>query len=492
MSLSMTPYVFSRDKDEFDQLLNQSYEKFAKQVREDYVSFRDKVNKEYADFMRSHPWVYTEVEIPLVSPIQKEPEPDIESEEESKKVIENQKAVVIEDVIEINDITPRPMPIEPIEESPRNDDSRGMKLSFYGTPVNIRYVDMSSFRLKSNDESAFADGWERLSQSTTNSLISDCLRIRTEMGLPDWGYIMLLEMISSHLTGENSNEQRLLQGYLLNQSGYKIRFSYDSQRKLHILFASPGIIYGHPRYHLGDDWYYSYTQPQGNEVYICKFEAPGEKAINLAINESPLFDYVPGTTRNIIVKNYPDITLSITPNKNLIDFFNDYPGATLDLSPYSMWAIHGNTPVSKEVKSQLYPSLMSAVEGKSQYEALQFLLKVAQSFPYEYDEKLWGKDRVFWMEESWEYPYSDCEDHAINFSHMVRDILGLDVCLVYYPGHLSSCVALTDYDVKGDFIMYNGKKYIVCDPTYFFSNVGKTAPSNNNAEAILIPLRKLN
>ena len=94
------------------------------------------------------------------------------------------------------------------------------------------------------------------------------------------------------------------------------------------------------------------------------------------------------------------------------------------------------------------------------------------------------------MEESWQYPYSDCEDHAVNFTHMVRDILGLDACLVYYPGHLSSCVALTEGDVQGDYIDYNGIRYTVCDPTYFFAGVGKTAPSNDNSQAILVPLRK--
>ena len=330
-----------------------------------------------------------------------------------------------------------------------------------------------------------------MSQSTTNNLITDCLSIRDTLNLPDWGYIKLLDMISSELMGENTNEQRLLHGFLLNQSGYKVRFSYDGKHQLHVLFASNGILYNQSRFFLDNDRYYSYTRPEGREVYICNFKTPGEKEVSFGIHKSPHFSYRPCETREIIVNRHPDLTLKVTPNKNLIDFFNDYPAATPDSSPLSMWAIHGNTPVSEEIKNDLYPVLRKAIEGKSQYAALQLLLKVAQSFPYGYDDQIWGHDRAFWMDESWAYPLSDCEDHAINFSHMVRDILDLDVCLIYYPGHLSACVALTDSNVVGDYILHDGKRYLVCDPTYFYSNAGNTAPSCNNAQATLIPLRKL-
>lgn len=489
MLLSTTSYVCAQNTvDEFRRLMNQSYEEFSKQAQADYVSFRAHVNQEYAEFMRSHPWIPTDVKVPLLSPIKKETAPDITQNDDSEPQ-KNEYRVKIEEVVAVDEPSPKPEPIEPIEEILGNYDN--IQLQFYGTPVIFRNVDLDTFRLVGDDEKAFADGWGKLSQQSTNNLLVDCLKIRDELLLPDWGYIKLLELVASYLLGENTNEQRLLQGFLLNQSGYKVRFAYDGQRNLHVLFASSGLIYGHLRYNLGGEWYYSYTQPVGDQVYICKFEMPGERAMDPAINVSPNLKYMSATPRNIEVNSYPDVMLSVAPNKNLIDFFNDYPSATLDMSPYTMWAIHGNTPVSKEIKTQLYPSLRNAVAGKNQYEALQFLLKVAQSFPYGYDETIWGKDRTFWMEESWAYPYSDCEDHAINFSHMVRDILGLDVCLVYYPGHLSSCVEVTDEDINGDYIIYDDKKYIICDPTYFYSSVGKTAPSNNNSEAILIPLRKL-
>lgn len=479
-------------------------------IKKAYLLYRDSINRQYAEFMRN-PWTVTIVEKQLDPPVFKETEPDKVPEEETKKPILHSKKVKIGEVVNINWSSPQPHPIEQILAIPLKDDDMknddmmeeakidegkketdDIRLKFYGTPFSIGRIDLSDFKVRGNDENAFADGWAYLSGlSNVNDLISDCLKVKSDLQLPDWGFIKMLEMVSARLKGQDTTEQRLLQGFLLNQTGYKVRFCYDDNKELHVLFSSPGIMYAQPRFYLDNSWYYSYTQPKGERVYFCNFRTPGEKDVDFGIHSSPLLTYSPCETREIKVERHPDLTLKITLNKNLIDFYNDYPTVTLDSSPYSMWAIHGNTPVSKEVREQLYPALTEAVKDKSQYEALQLLLKVAQSFPYGYDDEIWGRDRAFWMEESWMYPQSDCEDHAINFSHMVRDILGLDVCLVYYPGHLSSCVRVTDENIPGDYIIYNGDKYIVCDPTYFYCNIGNTAPSNNNAEAMLIPLRKV-
>lgn len=476
--------------DEFQKLVNQSYDDFAKQAREEYASFRDQVNQEYADFMREHPWTPTKIEEPLPTPINKEPEPDIEPEEEAPKPVETPKPIVIEEVVPTPEPEPQPEPIEPIEEIPVEIPVPPMIVEFYGTPVELRPAELGDFSLNGATEADFADGWLTLSKKSTNNLIADCLTVREKYNLPDWGYVKFLDALSGSLKGKGTNEQVLLQGFLLNQSGYKVRFAYDAQKKLHLLFNTKGVIYNHRRYNVDGEWYYSYSEPEGAEVYICKFGMPKEKSISMGIDKSPALAYDPAPVREITTKRHPDLKFTLSPNKNLIDFFSDYPDATLDSSPYSLWAIHGNTPVSPEIREQLYPALRKAVEGKSQLEGVQILLKVAQSFPYEFDEEIWGRDRAFWMEESWFYPYSDCEDHAVNFTQMVRDILGLDACLVYYPGHLSSCVAITDEDVKGDYIDFQGKRFIVCDPTYFYAGVGKTAPSNDNSQAILVPLRK--
>jgi hypothetical protein len=72
-------------------------------------------------------------------------------------------------------------------------------------------------------------------------------------------------------------------------------------------------------------------------------------------------------------------------------------------------------------------------------------------------------------------------------SHLVRDLLGLKVILIYYPGHLAMAVNFHD-DVPGDYIMKDGLKFVVCDPTYIGSNVGETMPSMKGTDTTVILL----
>jgi hypothetical protein len=152
------------------------------------------------------------------------------------------------------------------------------------------------------------------------------------------------------------------------------------------------------------------------------------------------------------------------------------------------WAMYANTPMSAQAKNTLYPSLRQAIAGKSSYEAVSRLLNFVQTaFEYEYDDKVWGGDRAFFAEETLYYPYCDCEDRAILFSRLVRDLVGLKVVLIYYPGHLAAAVQF-DNSVTGDYVTLNGRRYVVCDPTYIGAPVGKSMPNLNNSQAKVILL----
>ena len=152
------------------------------------------------------------------------------------------------------------------------------------------------------------------------------------------------------------------------------------------------------------------------------------------------------------------------------------------------WAVYANTPLDKSIKTTLYPTLKKSIEGLSERDAVNKILNFVQTaFVYEYDDKIWGSDRAFFAAETLHYPYADCEDRSILFSRLVRDILGLDVVLLYYPGHLATAVAFTQ-DVNGDYLTYKNRKYIICDPTYIGAPLGRTMPGMNNQEAQVIVL----
>lgn len=99
--------------------------------------------------------------------------------------------------------------------------------------------------------------------------------------------------------------------------------------------------------------------------------------------------------------------------------------------------------------------------------------------------KQFGYERPLFGDESFYYPRNDCEDRAILYSILVRDLIGLDVVLVHYPGHLGTAVHFTE-NVAGSYYDVGGKHYVVCDPTYIGAGVGEVMPQFENTKVTIV------
>ena len=221
---------------------------------------------------------------------------------------------------------------------------------------------------------------------------------------------------------------------------------------------------------------------------ICQAAFPNEKPLSLQISTEPLLRQNASAQRSLQSKRYQDVKAVVNTNENLIKFFDSYPTSMIDNDFGTRWAMYANTPLSQQARQELYPALKRAISGKSQIDAVNRLLNFVQTaFVYEYDDKVWGCDRAFFADETLYYPYCDCEDRSILFSLLVRDLLGLKVVLVYYPGHLATAVNFTE-SVTGDYLAINGNRYVICDPTFIGAPVGATMPNMDNASAKVILL----
>ena len=103
-------------------------------------------------------------------------------------------------------------------------------------------------------------------------------------------------------------------------------------------------------------------------------------------------------------------------------------------------------------------------------------------------KRQFGKERAFFADETFFYRYSDCEDRAILYSVLVRDLLGLDVVLLHYPLHLATAVRF-ESDVVGDHIAIDGVKYTVCDPTYIGAPIGDLASKYKRSKVEVIKIQ---
>lgn len=462
----------------------EAYKAFRQQAINDYESFRDKVNKEYAEFMRLAWDRYQALpEIPRPKdepPVPPTPYPKDDKDEPIKDVPQP-----YEEVIPVVEPEPQPKPVVPIREQPQPEETF-FNFSFFQTSCKVRLDESHRFALKDCQMNTLADAWERLAGSEYNNVIRDCLELRVRHKLCDWAYLLMLQELSDAYLGKGTNESVLLCAYLYCQSGYQMRLGLGNNR-LYLLVASKHQIYESGYWEIDGMFYYPFNC-QEQSLEICGASFPNEQPLSLLVNESPLFTEHPTDFRTLQSENYPQMQVKFSADESLISFFATYPTSMLDDNFCTRWSFYANTPMSERIKKQFYPLLKNAVQGKSQHETANMLLNFVQTaFVYEYDDKVWGGDRAFFAEESLYYPYCDCEDRSILFSRLIRDLLGLKVVLVYYPGHLATAVEFTEF-VTGDYISLDGRKFVVCDPTYIGAPVGKTMLGMDNHTAKVIEL----
>ncbi|MCC8153948.1 MAG: hypothetical protein LIP01_06865 [Tannerellaceae bacterium] len=105
------------------------------------------------------------------------------------------------------------------------------------------------------------------------------------------------------------------------------------------------------------------------------------------------------------------------------------------------------------------------------------------------DDEQFGRERYFFAEETIAYPYSDCEDRAVLFSHMVEALLNCPSIGIFYPNHVSAAVHLDGYKGNGYRYTYEGREYLSCDPTYINSLVGMAMSNFEGVSAEIIPVQ---
>ena len=361
-----------------------------------------------------------------------------------------------------------------------------LRFAFFGTTCQVRLGVEQQFELVTCEEDALADAWQWMSEDIYNNVLRDCLELRIRLQLCDWAYLLLLQELSSAFLGKDSNEATLFMAYLFCQSGYEMKLA-ETNGKLYMLYGSEYAIYELPYWVIDGKQYYPLDGQIGSSIQICQADFPNAKPLSLSITKELRFAVKETKARTLQAKAYPDMKAAVCTNQNLLDFMATYPSSMIGENFCTRWAMYANTPLSQIAKHSLYPALQKAISGKSQAEAANMLINFVQTaFVYEYDDKVWGQDRAFFADETLYYPYCDCEDRAILFTRLIRDLLGLRTALVYYPGHLAAAVCFTENNIDGDYLLIDNKQFLVCDPTYIGAPIGETMPGMNNEEAKVI------
>jgi hypothetical protein len=449
-----------------------AFAQYAQKEQEAFKSYRDSLNREFAVFLEKTWQTYplTKPKPPIDKPI---PEPPVYDPTAPRP--EPQKVPVV---------TPQPAPPEPAPTPPApkptpapEEDKYPVKTSFFGTPVSLKAIAQPAAHLTGVSEKEVAAYWLALSQMPYLDWTSEAMRIKTALLLNDWGlYQLLKKLFDVYIPNGARNEQTVFVVFMLNELGYRAQIG-RSGNELLSLIAFSDMVYNTMYFTFGkSEGRYSVINPSHKElssVQSCAInypEAATKGNMNLLLQTTPRLAV---HKQSKALKSEKE-AYTMEYNKNMVDFYTTYP-----LTAFNLYA---DAPIEAIAKSSIEKLIEPHIKNKSQEEAVNWRLHFVQmKFVYKTDDEQFGYEKWNFAEETIASDYSDCDDRAILFAQLVRRLLGMPVVLIYYPGvHLATAVQFDNSATSGDYIMIEGKKYLICDPTYINANLGMAMPDLRN------------
>jgi hypothetical protein len=387
----------------------------------------------------------------------------------------------------VPDITVPPPPVPEVKPAPQVEPEAGQVVDLHYFNQDYRISLLGDFQIRpitAVDEDQISNFWSDMSLTEYDATLKHTNRLRNNLALNDWGYILLLKSLASRLF-DRSPEQDLFVWFMLNKDGYRVKTGYYNN-SVYLLFPSKTVIYGVPYFTLQGQRYYilplDAKQTPSKTLYTYQGDYPGaDKPIELTISQIPnLGNRLAKRTLRVLVDDEIK-TLSFEYNQSLVDFFRNYPQTDLE--------VYFDAQISSIANYSLLTSLKPIVEGRSERQAVDILLHLVQTgFDYKTDDQQFGREKFFFPEETLYYPFSDCEDRSILFAYLVRNLLNLPVIGLDYPGHVATAVRFTDPQT-GDRVKHNGVDYLICDPTYINAESGICMPQLKDVQPRIVALR---
>lgn len=380
---------------------------------------------------------------------------------------------------------PPALPPPPVQllQPPAPANLRTAEFTYFNAPIKANYADDLRIPLGSQvSNAAISAWWEAVSRADYESCLEQAQTYHRTVNLNDWGYAAFLYDLGEGIYAGSLNDANLFAWFMLVKSGYDARIGYSLDR-IYLLLPSDQMVYEASYFTLGKKKYYLTSfkgeDPKIGTLFIYEGSYPGaDRPIDLKVAVSPDIQKADGQkTLNFDWKG-AQYSVPVRYNRDAVSYFEYYPqtdlGVYFDASP------------SAEARQSLLTGLKPIIAGKSEAEAVNVILRFVQTaFPYQTDQQQFGREKYFFPEETLYYAYSDCEDRAVLFAYLVRNLTGLEVIGLDYPGHVAAAVRFSN-DLGGDSVTYEGQKYLICDPTYLNATIGMSQPTYKDVKPDVI------
>ena len=487
---------YAMSADDFENFRNQQKEGMLKEKAE-FQEYKDKQDKEFADFLKGH-WsdfdtysgkvrikepkpklapVFVQVPPPASpkpAPIQVTPVPIPVA-----PALPTPAPVVIAPTIPpaapiVQPVLPPPLPqIKPV---PITADS--MEIVFFGNIVRFNFdPQWKSYRLPGGAKpEAMSAFWTMMSGSKFEPTIQTVKDARRDLKLDDWGGVTLWRSVAQALQPERKSEQNLLLWYFLVKSGYDVRLGYAGN-DVHLFVAMKQPVYATKYTKVGEQTYYAaLAMDHGDSIrsfYTYEASYPSKlKPLDIQ-SAATIFTKSISAQRTLAFEyKGKQIKFNVPYDRRLVEYLETFPQTEFEL--------YFDTMGSSILRNGLLAELKKYTSTMNEAEATEFLLTFVQlAFPYKTDDAQFGREKYLFVEQSIYYPFNDCEDRSILFAWLTRELVGIKVIGLLYPGHMTTAVALKQIKPEWSTVEYQGKRFVIADPTYIGADLGMAMPSYN-------------
>ena len=431
----------------------QSFEDFKRVQESSFSEYKDARDKEFDNYLKAQ-WEEFTGEKP--TPLHEKPKPKSIIHTVQKKIEKNGPRIRV--------VVPKKELIhesKPVVKETRKD----VNLLFFGQSVGVNIDDkFKDIKFYPQNQSGISNAFSTLASSNYEDTISGIKVIQKDLNLNDWGVYILVNMISASLF-ESPDEQKIFSWFVFNKLGYAIKVALAGKHIV-LMHYSHKMIYNTPYYTFKNKRFFlisRYAKSSSGRVYTYKQDYPkANKPLDLSLKTLPNFEKNL-QSKTLTFKEFgKEYSTSFKYDKNLIDFMSTYPQADYDT--------YFNAPMDKELYEQIAKDLKPYLDGKKASVAINFVLHFVQkAFKYERDNAQFGREKVMFSTETLYYNKSDCEDRAILFAYLVKELFNISVVGVQYSDHMSTALYIP---MKGDSVKVKLHKFVIADPTYINANIG--------------------
>ncbi|WP_316832257.1 hypothetical protein [Pedobacter aquatilis] len=309
--------------------------------------------------------------------------------------------------------------------------------------------------------------YNRINNGNYTSLISSLINYKEKYKLNDWIYYQLIRKTAEQISpkAENYSRYTLYKWFLLNKCGYDARVAVGNGQIIFYVKNDEDIS-DIPFFMIDDNKYMCLNYHDYGKLFQ---QANTYKPVNIAIPEGTnSFSYkvtrLPDFKPDSYIEKDVDFSykqktyhFKLKVSSDVEAIFANYPG--VDFESYF------NIPLSRETYSSLIPMLKNNMQKMDQKKGVDYLMRFTRyAFLYENDQDNFGKEKRLSPEQTLLNKYSDCDDRAALFFYLVKEIYNLPMVALLYPTHLTMAVQF-DQPLKGDYVVYKGRKYFFCEPT---------------------------